>query len=113
MPRRGASGIKGVYKKHNAQCTNSGDPTRCDCAWWGRYKAIRRSLAQWSGQAVDPVQKAHAITVFNRLKVAIDSRQYSPRGERESLGSRQTLKQFIAEWCEHYAKASFISMGRI
>lgn len=71
MPRRGASGTKGLYKKHNAQCTNEGDPTRCDCAWWGKYKGIRRSLAQWSGQSVDPFRKAHAATVFNRLKVLI------------------------------------------
>jgi hypothetical protein len=105
MPRRGTTGTKGLYKKHNAECGNKGDPARCDCPWWGRYKRIRRSLAEWSGQAVDPFRKAHAITVFNRLKVALDSGKYSPRGERESLGSRQTLKQFIAEWREHYAKA--------
>jgi integrase len=104
MPRRGVSGTRGLYKKHIPQCTNDGDPSRCQCPWWGKYKGVTKSLAKWSGQQVDPFRKAHAVTVLNRFKVAIDSGRFSPKGERQSLGSKQTFRQFIDEWREHYMK---------
>jgi hypothetical protein len=82
---------------------------RCACPWWGKYKRITKSLAKWAGQEVDPFRKAHAVPVLNLFKVAIDARTYSPQGERESLGSRQTFKQFIDEWREHYRKVYGLS----
>jgi hypothetical protein len=55
MPRRGISNVESLYKKHNTGCTNRrGDPTRCDCPWYGKYKGIYKGLAKWSRQTVDP-----------------------------------------------------------
>jgi len=103
MPQRGASRIKGLYKKHNDGCRNSGDPTACDCPWYGKYKGRYKGLSQWSGNEVDPRKKKHAEAVLFRLKAAIDNRQYSPEGEQQSLGSGQRFSDFVREWKTHYA----------
>ncbi len=105
MPRRGISNVESLYKKHNAGCTNRrGDPTRCDCPWYGKYKGIYKGLAKWSRQTVDPRKKEHAKVVLNRLKTAIDNRRYNPEGEEQSQGSGQRLSDFIREWRTHYAE---------
>jgi integrase len=105
MPKRGISNVESLYKKHNTVCRNRhGDPTRCDCPWYGKYKGVYKGLAKWSGQSVDPRKKEHAKVVLNRLKAAIDNRQYNPEGEQQSQGSGQRFKDFITEWKTHYAE---------
>src|SRR5688572_29696039 len=105
MPQRGASKVKSLYKKHNVGCTNRrGDPARCDCPWYGKYKGIYKGLAAWSGQEVKPRKKKHAEVVLTRFKAAIDNRQYNAEGEQQSLGSGQRFKDFVSEWKTHYAE---------
>jgi integrase len=105
MPQRGASNVKSLYKKHNVGCTNRhGDPARCDCPWYGKYKGIYKGLAAWSGQEVKPRKKKHAEVVLTRFKAAIDNRQYNAEGEQQSLGSGQRFKDFVSEWKTHYAE---------
>src|SRR5581483_756257 len=96
MPRRGMSNVESLYKKHNVGCTNRrGDPTRCDCPWYGKYKGVFKGLAKWSGQPVNPREKAPAKVVLNRLKAAIDSKAFNPEGEQQSQGSGQRFSEFI------------------
>ena len=105
MPRRGVSNVESLYKKHNVGCTNRhGDPTRCDCPWYGKYKGIYKGLANWCGQSVDPRKKEHAKVVLNRLKTAIDKREYNSEGEQQSQGSGQRFSDFVQEWKTHYAE---------
>lgn len=104
MPRRAASRIKGLYKKHSIGCRNrNGDPIFCTCPWYGTYKGISKGLAAWSGTAVDPRTKKHAEAVLTRLKAAIDNRTYSPLGEQHSFGSAERFRDFMGEWKVHYA----------
>ena len=103
MPKRGRSGIPNLYTKHTARCRNR-DPLKCDCPRYGKYKRASVNLARWSGQFVDPRRRQHAVIVLNRLRTAIDGHGFRPDGEFEALGGKQTLRQFIVEWREHYAK---------
>ena len=64
MPRRPVSNVKGLYKKHNRGCRNRGEPTFCDCPWYGRYKDIKKGVADWLGKPVDPRKKKHAEAVL-------------------------------------------------
>ena len=105
MPRRGVSNVESLYKKHNVGCAHRhGDPTRCDCPWYGKYKGIYKGLANWCGQSVDPRRKEHAKVVLNRLKTAIDKRAYNSEGEEQSQGSGQRFSDFVQEWKTHYAE---------
>ena len=114
MPRRGISNVESLYKKHNVGCSNRhGDPTRCGCPWYGKYKGIYKSLAGWSGKPVDPHRKDHAKLVLNRLKTAIDEKEYSPDGEEQSQGSGQRFSDFIKEWTTHYAEEYGLSSNSL
>jgi integrase len=105
MPRRGASNVDSLYKKHNVGCTNRrGDPAKCDCPWYGKYKGVSKGLAKWAGDSVDPRRKDEAKVVLNRLKKAIDEKAYDAEGEEESQGSGQRFSEFIKEWKTHYAE---------
>src|SRR5574339_518127 len=105
MPRHAASRVKGLYKKHNARCRNvKGDPTGCDCPWYGTYHGITKGLAVWAGKQVDPRTKTGAEAVLRRLKTAVDEKTYSPEGEQKSLGSGQRFSDFVLEWKTHYAE---------
>src|SRR4051812_8932422 len=105
MPRRGASNVDSLYKKHNVACTNRrGDPAKCDCPWYGKYKGVSKGLAKWAGDSVDPRRKDEAKVVLNRLKKAIDEKAYDAEGEEESQGSGQRFSEFIKEWKTHYAE---------
>lgn len=103
MPRRPRSGTPGLFKKHARGCVAAG-PTQCDCPWYGKYKQIAVNLARWSNQYVDPRRKQHAIVVLNRLRAALDAHTFQPDGEYDVPTGSQTLRAFIAEWREHYAK---------
>jgi integrase len=114
MPRRGISNVESLYKKHNVDCTNRhGDPTRCGCPWYGKYKGIYKGLATWSGQPVNPREKAPAKVVLNRLKAAIDSKAFNPEGEQQSQGSGQRFSEFIKEWKTHYAEEYGLSSNSL
>src|SRR5579872_7099121 len=104
MPRRAKSNVKGLTKHHNRRCLNRGDLTKCDCAWRAKYKGVRVSLSDWSGQSVDPRAKKHAEAVLTRLRAAVDAGTFSPEGEQQSLGAGQRLSDFILEWQTHYAE---------
>lgn len=105
MPRRGISNVESLYKKHNVGCTNRhGEPTRCGCPWYGKYKGISKGLAKWCGKDVDPRRKDLAKVVLNRLKTAIDDKIYNSEGEQQSQGSGQRFSDFIKEWTTHYAE---------
>jgi len=105
MPRRGMSNVESLYKKHNVGCTNRrGDPTRCDCPWYGKYKGVFKGLAKWSGKPVNPREKTGAKVVLNRLRAAIDGKSFNPEGEQQSQGSGQRFSEFIKEWKTHYAE---------
>lgn len=112
MPKCGRSGIRNLYKKHAASCRNR-QPLKCDCPWYGKYKGVNVNLARWSGQFVDPRRRQHAAVVMNRLRTAVDDRLFRPTGEYEVLGGKQTLRQFIAEWREHYAKVYDLRMDSL
>jgi hypothetical protein len=103
MPKRGRSGVKNLYKRHTNSCRNR-DPLKCDCPWWAKYKHVNVNLARWSGQYVDPRRRQHAAVVVNRLRASVDDHVFRPEGDYEVLGGKQTLRAFIAEWKEHYAK---------
>src|SRR5213592_283785 len=106
MPRRGMSNVESLYKKHNVGCTNRrGDPTKCDCPWYGKYRGIYKGLAKWCGREVDPRKKGAALPVLNSFRAAIDERHYNPEGREQSLGSGQQFSDFIREWKTHYAEA--------
>src|SRR5262245_2386912 len=114
MPRRGASNVESLYKKHNVGCANRrGDPTKCACPWYGKYKGIYKGLATWSGESVDPRRKDEAKVVLNRLKAAIDSKAYNPEGEEQSQGSGQRFSEFIKEWKTHYAEEYGLSSNSL
>ena len=114
MPRRAASKVKGLYKKHSLHCPNeSGDPTGCDCPWYAMYKSVRKGLAAWAGKAVDPRTKKGAEAVLTRLKNSIDDRTYSPEGEQQSLGSGQRFSDFVTEWKTHYAEEYGLSSNSL
>ena len=105
MPRRGISNVESLYKKHNVDCTNRhGDPTRCDCPWYGSTKGSPRALAKWCGKDVDPRRKDASESRPNRLKAAIDDKAYNAEGEQQSQGSGQRFSEFIKEWKTHYAE---------
>ena len=105
MPRRAASNVKGLYKKHNLHCPNlAGNPTDCDCPWYGTYKGVSKGLAAWADKEVNPRTKKGAEAVLGRLRTAIDERTYSPEGEQKSLGSGQRFSDFVLEWKTHYAE---------
>jgi integrase len=103
VPKRGRSGVRNLYKKHSAVCGNR-DPLKCDCPWYGKYKHVNVNLANWSGQYVDPRRRQHAVVVLNRLRAAVDEHFFRPDGDYEVPGGKQTLRSFIVEWKEHYAK---------
>jgi integrase len=103
VPKRGRSGVRNLYKKHSAVCRNR-DPLKCECPWYGKYKHVNVNLANWSGQHVDPRRRQHAVVVLNRLRAAVDEHFFRPDGDYDVLGSKQTLRSFIVEWREHYAK---------
>jgi integrase len=117
VPKRGRSGVRNLYKKHSRHCRNR-EALKCDCPWYGKYKRLNVNLARWSGQYVDPRRRQHAVVVLNRLRTAVDEHYFRPDAEQEVLGGKQTLRSFIAEWKEHYAKvhdldfASLTSMLR-
>jgi integrase len=112
MPKRARSGIRNLYKKHNADCRTR-DPLKCDCPWYGKYKRINVNLARWSGQYVDPRRRQHAVVVLNRLRASIDEHFFRPEGDYEVLGGRQTLRSFIVEWREHYCKVHDLDFASI
>lgn len=109
MPRTAKSGTKSLIKKHNRGCSNRGRPTDCDCPWAGKYKGIKKSLADWCGYDVDPRKKKPAAKVLNRFKTAIDNETYSSEGEQQSLGSGQAFKTYTREWTTHYAEVHELS----
>ena len=114
MPRRGISNVESLYKKHNVDCTNRhGDPTRCGCPWYGKYKGIAKGLAKWCGKDVDPRRKDQARVVLNRFKTAIDDKVYDPEGEQQSQGSGQRFSDFIKEWTTHYAEEYGLSSNSL
>ncbi len=114
MPRRGASNVESLYKKHNVGCANRrGDPTKCDCPWYGKYKGIQKGLAKWSGESVDPHRKDVAKVVLNRLRAAIDKKAYNSEGEEQSQGSGQRFSEFIKEWKTHYAEEYGLSSNSL
>jgi len=104
MPRRSASGERGLVKKHVADCANRRDPARCRCAWTGRHKKRIVVLAKWAGAEIDPRNRAAALVVFTRMKAAIDARDFDPAGERAPLGDGQNFRAFIAEWKSRHAE---------
>ena len=112
MPKRGRSGIRNLYKKHNNDCHNR-EPLKCDCPWYGKYKRVNVNLARWSGQYVDPRRRQHAVVVLNRLRASIDDHVFRPDGDYEVLGGKQTLRSFIVEWKEHYAKVHDLDFASI
>lgn len=112
MPKRGSSGVRNLYKKHNAKCRNR-QPLKCDCPWYGKYKRMNVNLARWSGQFVDPRRRAHAVVVLNRLRTSVDEHYFRPDGEYEVLGGRQTMRAFIVEWREHYGKVHDLDFASI
>jgi hypothetical protein len=78
MPYRAASKVKGLYKKHNERCRNAaGDPTDCDCPWYGKYMGISKGLAAWARKEVNPRTKAGAEAVLRRFKITRNTR---PKG---------------------------------
>ena len=112
MPKRGRSGIPNLYKKHCNSCRN-GDPLKCDCPWYAKYKHVNVNLARWSGQFVDPRRRQHAAVVMNRLRTSVDEPYFRAEGDYEVLGGKQTLGSFIAEWKEHYAKVHDLDFASI
>jgi len=112
MPKRARSGVPNLYKKHTAACRNR-EPLKCDCPWYGKYKRINVNLARWSGQYVDPRRRQHAVVVLNRLRASVDEHFSRPEGDYEVLGGRQTLRSFIVEWREHYAKVHDLDFASI
>jgi hypothetical protein len=112
VPKRGRSGIRNLYKKHNNDCHNR-EPLKCDCPWYGKYKRVNVNLARWSGQYVDPRRRQHAVVVLNRLRASIDDHVFRPDGDYEVLGGKQTLRSFIVEWKEHYAKVHDLDFASI
>lgn len=113
MPRVAKSGTKGLIKNHNHGCSNRGRPTACNCPWYGKYKGIKRSLADWCGYELHPRKKKAAAAVLTRFKAAIDDDRYSPEGEQRSLGSAQTFKTFTQEWRRHYAEEHGLSSNSL
>jgi integrase-like protein len=107
MPRRGASGTKGLIKRHHG--CKPGPPTRCDCQWRGRYKGEEVRLAVWAKCRLDPHTKGEAVKVLNRFLTAVDNGTFDPAGERV-LGAKQTLATFIDEWKSRYAEEHGLSM---
>lgn len=103
MPRRAASGTKGLYKNHKCGRSSADAPTRCDCAWSGKHKGKVVVLATWSGTAVDPRTKEDAKTVLGRFVAAVDAKTFDPTGEHEAPGTKQTLRLFIDEWITQIA----------
>ncbi|MEO7135450.1 MAG: site-specific integrase [Vicinamibacterales bacterium] len=112
MPKRARSGVKNLHKKHNKDCRNR-EPLRCDCPWYGNYKHVNVNLARWSGQYVDPRRRQHAVVVLNRLRASVDDQVFRPTGDYEALGGKQTLRSFIAEWTEHYAKVHHLNFASL
>lgn len=53
---------------------------------------------------MDPRRRQHAVVVLNRLRTAVDEHFFRPDGEYDVPGGKQTLRSFIVEWKEHYAK---------
>ena len=106
MPKRAPSGTKGLIKRHNRSCTNRSLPTKCACAWRGKYDGQDVVLATWAGETVDPHTVEKARKVFHRLVNAIDEKRFDPRGEAHSLGTSQRFDRFIDEWVTHYAETA-------
>ena len=114
MPQGAASKIKGLHKNHNRACRNRrGDPTNCDCPWYGKHKRIYKSLSAWSGQEINPRKKKHAEEVLVRFKAAIDSRRYAPDGEQPYVGTGQRFSDFVTEWKTHYAEEYGLSSNSL
>lgn len=108
MGRRTPSGTEGLMKRHVRTCTNRQTPSRCACAWRGRYKGEEVGLAKWANKTVDPHQVKPARAVFARMISAIDEDRFDPAGEAKSLGTAQRFDQFIDEWVTHYASKAGI-----
>lgn len=108
MPIRTASGTKGLIKRHVRTCPNRKVPSRCNCAWRGRYQDHEVGLAVWADITVDPRTIGPAREVFHRMITAIDDKRFDPRGEARSLGTAQRFDHFIDEWVTHYANKAGI-----
>lgn len=102
MPKLAKSGIKGLYKKHNATCKNRKYPEDCNCSWKGKYKGANKVLAVWAGVEVNPRDKDAAGEVFTRLKASIDGKRFDERGEHKSLGSDDLFTNLIDSYIEEY-----------
>ena len=98
MPPRSPSGTRGLMKRHVSGCSNRGTPSRCDCAWRGRYQNREIGLAVWSGTTVDPRQIGPARVVFARLVAAIDGKYFDPTGEVLPLGTDQRFHTLVDEY---------------
>jgi len=103
MPTKTPSGTEGLIKRHSRGCTNRLTPSRCACAWRGRYHDQEVGLAKWAGVSVDPHAVKPARAVFARMITAIDEKRFDPAGEAKSLGTAQRFDHFIDEWVTHYA----------
>lgn len=104
MPKRSASGTRGLIKRHVRGCHTRRHPARCDCAWSGWYQRHEVVLAKWAGIAVPPRDQAAALLVLRRMQAAIDARDFDRSGERAPLGDDQTFRAFIEEWKSRHAE---------
>lgn len=109
MPRKAASGIKGLTKRHTCKKPPA-DPTRCDCNWTGKYLGYDVVLCVWARCTIDPRTKGKADAVLRRMRQAIDEERFDPAGERPvAAGGKLTLEAFIGtkdqpgEYVERYA----------
>lgn len=112
MPRRGASGTKGLIKRHHG-CPTRQTPTSCGCEWSGRYRGQEVVLSKWAGRTIDPRTKTAAGTVLHRFMAAIDDGSFDPAGERPALGTADTLERFLLEWQSRYAEEYGLSQNSL
>ncbi len=102
MPRKSASGTRGLRKIHDRQCRNRratrARPTACACPWYGRYQGLAVPLARWCGQTVDPHELGPARLVLARVVAAIDAKTFDPAGEHRTRTSGTTFGEYIEDW---------------
>ena len=100
----------GLYKlcKHNGRARD-----RCQHVWWGSFQyrgALHRvSLPKWSNEEIHT--KAHAQTVFDRMKEAVRAGRVSKRGDR-GPESPLTFAQFAQLYADKHARAKNLALAK-